>query len=46
MIYDLMTNFGKTKQEAEQMTQYDYSFMVVVKNLQNAKQKYLIDKNK
>ena len=37
---------GLTKQDAESLTEYDYYLMIVFKNLEGLKEKYLIDKNK
>lgn len=34
MIYSMIANFGMTKEQAENMTEYDYTFLVIIKNLQ------------
>lgn len=41
MIYTLVHKYGKTRQEAENMTEYDFTFIVALENLNVMKEKYL-----
>ena len=46
MIHSLMSEYKLKPNEAEEMTEYEYCRMVCFKNLESAKEKYLIDSKK
>ncbi len=46
MIHSLMKEYGIDRQQAESMTEYDYTLMVAFKNLEGKKEEFLIENNK
>ena len=44
MKHSIMKEYGLTKQQAGEMTEYDYTAMVCFKNLEGKKEEYLIKK--
>jgi len=43
LIYSLIADFGIDKEKAENMSEYDYTFLTAIKNQQSKIEKYLMD---